>query len=290
MSSVLRLRLASLHRSALSSTAAGALACLLTAAPVRAAEDASLLDDSFQVAIGTFILNTDTDVSLDGESGVGTDIDWERDIGDPGDETRFRIDGYWRFADRHKLRFVWFNNSTSSSRTLDEEIEWGDVTYPVNAAVSSDFDFDVYELAYEYSFLRRETYELAGTIGLHWTSLALTLSGEASFVGGEPVTGTVTREGSVDLPLPVVGARGLWNLTRDFWIDASAQYFALSIDEWDGSLRDFRLAVIWQPSTWVGVGLGYNQFDVDVDVDKDSFSGSLDWSYRGPILFYSASF
>ena len=39
-----------------------------------------------------------------------------------------------------------------------------------------------------------------------------------------------------------------------------------------------------------GIGLGYNQFNVDVDVEKDSFNGSLDWTYEGPMLYYSASF
>jgi hypothetical protein len=84
--------------------------------------------------------------------------------------------------------------------------------------------------------------------------------------------------------------RGLWALPHDFWIEASAQYFALSIDEYDGSLQDYRAVVIWQPKKWLGVGVGFNQFQVDVDVDADRFKGSLDWTYSGPMIFYSASF
>ena len=64
----------------------------------------------------------------------------------------------------------------------------------------------------------------------------------------------------------------------------------MSIDEYDGSLQDYRVAVVWQPGKWLGVGLGYNQFNVDVDVEKERFDGSLDWTYRGPMLFYSATF
>ena len=271
-----------------------ALACgaiLFAAAPaVLADESPDLLTVPFNVALGTFVLNTDTDVRLDGDTGAGTDIDWERSLGDDGDQTRFRVDAFWRFADRHKLRFLWFNNSTSNSRTLEEEIEWGDVTYPVGASLKADFDFDIYELAYEYAFLRRDNYELSGSIGLHWTAMSLALAGEASLVGDEQVSGTVRKEGSVDLPLPVIGLRGLWNLTHDFWIDASAQFFALSIDEYDGSLQDFRVAVLWQPNKWVGLGAGYNQFNVDLDIDKDRFNGELDWTYKGPIIFYSIAF
>ena len=70
----------------------------------------------------------------------------------------------------------------------------------------------------------------------------------------------------------------------------TAQYFALSIDDIDGSLQDYRGLVTWQPRKWLGVGLGYNRFTLDVDVDKDDFNGSLDWTYSGPMIFYSASF
>lgn len=261
-----------------------------TAPAVLADESPDLLTVPFNVALGSFILNTDTDVRLDGDTGAGTDIDWERSLGDDGDQTRFRLDGFWRFGDRHKLRLLWFNNSSSNTRTLDREIEWGDVTYPVDASLKAEFDFDIYELAYEYAFLRRDNYELSGSIGLHWTSMSLALAGEASLVGGEQVSGTVRKEGSVDLPLPVIGLRGLWNLTHDFWIDASVQFFSLSFDEYDGSLQDFRVAVLWQPSKWVGLGAGYNQFNVDIDIDKDRFNGELDWTYKGPMLFYSVAF
>ncbi len=98
------------------------------------------------------------------------------------------------------------------------------------------------------------------------------------------------NNGSVDLPLPVFGVSGLWRLPQNFWIQASAQYFALSIDEYDGSVTDYRVLVNWQPSKWLGVGFGYDMFEVDVDVEKDKFNGSLDWKYDGPMLFYSISF
>jgi hypothetical protein len=95
---------------------------------------------------------------------------------------------------------------------------------------------------------------------------------------------------SVGLPAPVIGLRGLVSLTHDFWLDASAQFFALSIDEYDGNLQDYRVFVTWQPKKWLGVGAGYNRFKVDVDVEKNSFNGNLDWIYDGPMLFYSVSF
>jgi hypothetical protein len=271
-------------------TAVCALLAVLGLSPLAAgAEDApNLLTNPFYVALGTYIVDTDTEVSLNGSSSEGSRVDWENTFGS-GDVTRFRLDGQWRFADRHKARFMWFDSSRDSSRTLDEEIDWGDETFPVNVRTRAEFSFSVYELAYEYAFLRRDNYEVSGSFGLHYTELDLTLSAKAETSGGV-LQGDIKESGSVGAPLPAIGLRGLWALPYNFWIDAQAQYFALSIDEYDGSLTDLRLMVNWQPKTWLGIGIGYNQFTIDVDVEKDRFDGSLDWTYEGPMIFYSASF
>jgi hypothetical protein len=79
-------------------------------------------------------------------------------------------------------------------------------------------------------------------------------------------------------------------LPHDFWVDAQVQLFALEYENIDGNLQDYRLSVIWQPKTWLGLGVGYNQLSIDVDVDKKRFDGEFDWDYKGPMIFYNASF
>jgi hypothetical protein len=275
-----------------SASAGAALACaaiLLAPASVAVADEApNLLEDRWQLELGSFSFNSDTEVQLDGDTQVGTPIDWENTFGDE-DLTRFRIDGQWRFADRHKARFMWFNSSREESKTLERDVDWGGETFPVNAKVTGEFNFDIYELAYEYAFLRRDTYELNGSFGLHYTDLSWSLAAKASTSGGALQT-DIRREASVGAPLPVIGLRGLWQLPHQFWIDAHAQFFALSIDEYDGNLQDYKVVLLWQPKKWLGLGLGYNQFSVDVDVDADNFNGSLDWTYKGPMLSYSVVF
>jgi hypothetical protein len=81
---------------------------LLLGSTARADDgDPSLLNDSFYLSLGSFILNSDTEIRFDGDTGRGTPIDWEQTFGG-GDSTRFRIDGHWRFGDtdRHKVRFM----------------------------------------------------------------------------------------------------------------------------------------------------------------------------------------
>jgi hypothetical protein len=273
-----------------------AAAAILTAtvffhAPVVAAEDGpNILTAPFALSLGTFTLSSDTKVRLDGETTPGTPFDWENTFGG-GDVTRFRIDGHWRFgdSDRHKMRFMWFSTSREKSKTLDRDIEFQDQVFPASATVTATSSFDIYELAYEYALWHRDTWEVNASIGLHVADLSLGLKAKASTSNGT-LSGDVSREAKVAAPLPVVGVRGLWQLPHNFYIDASAQYFSLSIDEFDGRISDYKLAVNWQPKTWLGIGVGYNQFDVDVDVNKDRFNGNLNWSYKGPMIYYSAVF
>lgn len=265
------------------------VAVLLMSSPAAwAGENPDVLQDPWQLSLAGFVVDSDTEVSLNGDTQTGSKVDWDNTFGG-GDVTRFRIDGQWRFAERHKARFMWFNSSRSRSRTLEEEIDWGDETFPVNAKVDGEFNFDVYELAYEYAFLRRDTYEVSASIGLHYTDLSLSLAAKASSSGGT-LTADIKEDASVGAPLPVIGLRGLWQLPHDFWVEAHAQFFALSIDEYDGDLQDYKIMVTWQPKKWLGIGLGYNRFAVNVDVDADRFNGSLDWTYQGPMLAYSVVF
>ena len=46
--------------------------------------------------------------------------------------------------------------------------------------VTLDSGFTIFEAAYEYAFMHSENYELAGTIGLHYTTLELKLTAETA--------------------------------------------------------------------------------------------------------------
>ena len=222
--------------------------------------------------------------------GSGDNVDFDEALGG-GDATRLRLDSHWRFGDtgRHKLKAIVFDVSRDNSTTFDRDIEWGSDVYPVVAEVDVELSFTVIEVAYEYAFLKRDNYELDASFGLHYTDISSSLEARAETSGGS-LEESISNSASVAAPLPVLGLRGIWNLSHDFWLDATAQFFALSFDNIDGNLQDYRVLVTWQPKKWLGIGLGYNRFEVDVDVEKDRFDGSLDWTYSGPMIFYSASF
>jgi hypothetical protein len=247
------------------------------------------LNDPFFVSLGTYLVNVDTTMRLDGATqGSGTPVDWDRTF-DDASGTQFRVDGMWRFAERHKLRALWFSTSRSKSRMIDEEIDWGDETFPVDTKVKGDINWDIYQLAYEYSFFRRDTYELSASIGAYYAAFDASLSATITNPGGTTQRNAKV-DASVDLPLPVLGLRGLWVLPYDLSLDVSGQWFSLSIDEYDGNLQDYRATLTWQPNRWLGIGVGYDWFQAHGDVDASNFKGDLDWTFQGPMIYYSVLF
>ena len=184
---------------------------------------------------------------------------------------------------------MWFNYSRERSTVFNEEVDWGDVTFPVDVTVEGLYEFDIYELAYEYAFLRRENLELSGSIGLHLANFKVGMSAEVE-TGGGTGTAEIGDEGELNAPLPVIGGRAIWRISGDFWLDAMVQFFALEYENVDGRLIDTRIGVLWQPRKWGGIGIGYNRFDIDVDVERDRYHGKLEWVYDGPQIFYSVSF
>ncbi|HMN43319.1 MAG TPA: hypothetical protein PKE27_02030 [Povalibacter sp.] len=271
------------------STLAGTALCLAGFASAGHADPLWPLDDKFNVSLGVFFLDTETTMRLDGDAGrVGTEVNFGRELGlKSGD--RFRIDGYWRFFDRHKLRFMYFDSKEGNTRTINRDIEFGDTTFPLNVEVRTDIKVEIFELAYEYSFLKRDNLELSGTIGLHNLSVKAGLHADASSnagLGGLDLEEAADGDG----PLPVVGLRGLWALNDHFYFDAQVQFFAVKFDNYDGNLQDYKLSFNWQPFEHFGVGLGYNDFSTRLDVDEEHFNGKLRFNYDGPLLFVTGAF
>ncbi|MEY2854407.1 MAG: hypothetical protein RL030_1539 [Pseudomonadota bacterium] len=255
---------------------------------VNASRNSPLLDDPFSVSLGTFLLTTKTKISIDGTGGnSGTVIDTKKDLGFK-DADRFRLDATWRFAPNHKVRAMYFSISQSNTQMLDRDITVGDTVYPVNVEVTAKNSTSVYELAYEYSFLRRDNYEITASAGLHAIDFGFSLSGVGT-VNGQ--TGQArTETAGVTAPLPVFGLRGLWEIAPKWYVDAQAQYFALKIDNIDGRITDLRAGVTYMPGRHWGVGAGYNRFVTTVGVNKNAFDGQLKWNYSGAQVFVTASF
>jgi len=264
------------------------LSALLLTMPggVALAAAGNPLTDRFSVSLGAFFIGTSTDVRIDGTGGRGTEFNVERELGFD-DTDRFRVEGYWRFWNRHKIRALWFDTDRNSTRTLDETLQVGNSVFPIQATVNAHFNTQIAELAYEFAFLRRDTFELGASIGVHHLSFDLGITASASSTGTEVGTSQTTE---ADGPLPVVGLSGIWRISDRFYLNGQAQYFQISIDPYDGNIQDYNLSIVWSAMKHVAFGIGFNKFIMHVNVEADRYDGSLRWHYQGGRAFVTASF
>jgi hypothetical protein len=228
---------------------------------------------------------------VDGETSdqVGSDVNFDDTFG-IGDFDRFRVDGLWRIAPRHLIRAMYFQNNRHATRSIERDVNFQDETFPVGATVDAHSELTVAQLSYEYAFLRRENYELAGGIGIHYVDMDLTLDGTISAQGNQ-ASRRANAGASTQAPLPVLGLRWMWRLPHNFYVAAQAQYFYIQFDPYAGSLTDLKATVVWQATDHVGVGVGYNDFGFRFDISsRGDFDGRLRWNYGGAMAFATFTF
>jgi hypothetical protein len=253
--------------------------CLALLVPgVATAQD----DKRFSLSLGVFITDRSSETRVDGADGsIGTPVDLESEFGLDASENVFRLDGYFKFNERHRIDFSVFDLSRDATRQIDTEITWRGIVFPINATVDSEIDFNIYKLAYTWSFLRREKGYLGLTGGLYIADVGAYLSAQniADRAGG-----------AVTAPLPVIGLRGEYRFTDKWVFRASGELFGLEYEAMDGSLIDLYVGIDYRLFEHVAIGVGLNSVRLDVGVSASNLAGSLDWQYDGALIFFKFDF
>lgn len=270
--------------------ALGLIAFALLAGPKVQAAD-SPLDQRFAIDLGTYFMTSDTNIRVDQLEGIGIGTQFKiEDEFDFDTDKVFRLEGAWRFKPRHALRLMYFESKRSRTDNLETTLEFGDETFPIGVAATMKFDFTVIELAYRYSLVRKDNFELGASFGIHNINFDTALEAIVTVPEGQADV-SAAEDASTDAPLPVVGLGFTWRLAGDFYLQAHAQYFQVKYGDIDGNLQDYQAGMLWQFSDHFGVGVAYNVFNLDIEADDaDTFRGELDWGYSGPQLFVRAAF
>ena len=256
---------------------------------------AGLNNNAWVFNLGGFVYQTSLEARLDGQSSQNPEVDFDETFGDAKDANRVRADVLWRITPAHHMRFMYFDNSNSRTRVLDEDLVWGDYAFLAGSSATFKQDFNVYALSYEYAFMRSPTYEVSASIGVHYMDMKFQLSGNANYTGPDcatppcSVTGA-TKGSDLPAPLPVIGLRAGWVVAPNWYLEASGQFFQIDVDGYDGRWSDLRVSGTWMFHRNFGVGLGYNWFGTRLDVNRDDFNGKLKLGYSGLQAYLTGTF
>jgi hypothetical protein len=257
-------------------------AFLLALCVFASAANATSLDgDRFSLSLGVFITDRDTKAQLDSSQGDGTETDFEKDLGLDSSDTVFRVDGYFRFTEKHRTDFSLFDLSRKKRKQIERDIQWGDSLYSIDTVIESNLDLAIYKAAYTYSFLHGDSGYLGATIGVYVADTSMSLAEQN--VGQAEV-------GELTAPLPVIGLRGEHRLSDRWTFRASGEFFFVEYDNIDGSLVDLYAGFDYSVLDNLSLGIGFNSVTLDVDATKSGFSGGLDWQYSGALAFLKFNF
>jgi len=261
--------------------AASVFAAFVFAGPVRAGAE-ELLPDGFMIRAGGYrVQNADTIMRLDSNNlPVGAYIDFHDTLGGDNETTVFRLDGLYRFNDKHGLGFSYYALKFTGSRVLSQEIQWGDLTFPINAQVDSEIKFDVYKLDYRYSLFHNEKVELGASFGLHIMKMS-------AGIAGSTTSGTVqSQDEAVTAPLPVFGLFADYNFTPRFSAFYNYQWFFVNYqDKIKGGLQDFLIGLEYRVFRNVALGIAYNRFALKIESKGDTTTLNVDTNWNGGMLY-----
>ena len=245
------------------------------AQPTRGAERGSIV-------LGAFITDRQSTTRLDSDSGEGTEIDMEDDLGLESSTNVARIGGYLWFGRRHRFDAAYFNLSRESSFPIQETIDFGDETFQINTVVETESDLTIIKTDYTFAAVAKDRGWLGVTAGLYIA--------ETSFALSQPSLGRAESE-DITAPLPLFGLRGDYAINDRITLRGAAQWFSLDTGDVDGRLTDFYVGADYGFGQRMAVGLAYNKVSMNIGAqEEDGFEGRLDWGYDGLMLYFKMDF
>jgi len=236
--------------------------------------------DKYMVRLGAYIVDSaDTVFSVSSNlGGLGTVIDYQRDLDGDDSVTIPRIDAYYRFNNKHRIDFTSFSIDRKGSRSLavDPPIIIGDEEFS-GETINSEIKYELYSLRYSYSFYHSSKMEVSISAGLNVTSYDLSFANQA---------GDKVESAGLTAPLPMFGLRMGYAITPKWSVNYVAEAFFIDIeDSIRGSLLNYELNTEYRLLKNFALGAGFARVSTNLDVSDNDWKGTVSDSYNGLTLF-----
>ena len=276
---------------ALELAAIAAVFCWFSDASAQARYDDHEITDKLFFTLGGFNTpNLQSQLRIDPKGiGIGTIIDLEDDLDLQKSVSVWRLDGHYRFNQRHRIEWSYFDlNRTGSTTLLDKDIQIGDVVFPVKFRIDSEWDFKVTKVSYAYSFINTAKYEFYLGGGLNIRDVSVGFTGVGSLSGTSQTR--VFNDGGT-LPLPTLTAGMQYNISDKLAIRFRTESFFIQIGDSSGRWQDTYALVDYRITKKFGIGGGLNFFNINLEGDlRNNYKAQLESNYTGFMLYLSARF
>jgi hypothetical protein len=254
--------------------------------------DAASLTSRWRIAIGGAINIFDTRAAWTPSGLTGATIELEDVLGLAEDTQTGTVAASYRFNGRHSLELRATDLSRSATRTIEEEIEWGDVIYRADAQVDSRFDFTSLETRWRYDFSDSGRLNSGLLLGLSTFRVSLGLEGEARYEDEDDIEWVdgVVEEVDVLAPVPMIGFFIDYAMSRQWILRVEASATDLDISDHEGRVVGTRMGIEYEVSRLVALGMAIGTTDIEYRQEKQDEKLGVDYRVSSLEAHLSFSF
>lgn len=218
---------------------------------------------------------------------AGDTYTFESERYDLGSETVPRVEGVFRFGDRHRLLFNYIRYDRENTATLGEDVTFDGTTFPAGSRAELDTTFDLGSAVYDFGVVETPTFGVGLQIGAQTVGLRGRLRAES---GADEFSARASERGTA----PVVGARISAQTTDGTWrVIAQGQYLDADwgdFGDYDGDIARANALVEYRFTPKFGLYAGYDWFKIDVRRTGDDGRIGLDQRFHGPVAGVTVAF
>ncbi len=242
-------------------------------------------NDRVRLSLGVMHLSSTTSLRVDSSQGVlGTPIEAEKDFGLESSNFEPKFQAMVRVGERHRLRFDYFTLDRTGHTTLaGGPIVFRDVVLQRGDPLDSNLSLRTLGISYGYSFIHREKFEIAATIGVNDTDVS-------SRVRVNTQLRRLDQSEDQAGPFPTLGLDATYVVSKRFYVDAGAQYMKVAVDHLSGSLGIYEINALYRLRPNIAFALGYTAVKADLVSRQVKNGGYFDFSSKGPQAFVRISF
>lgn len=254
-----------------------------------------LLTKRFIITAGLFAPSKTTKVGVDGDT-PNNIIDFGKALNFNNQEAIFTLNFFWRFSRNKKwaVSLEYFQTNSTNQDFISQEINWGNVTYPVGTELKGAFNLGLYRIFFGRVISKGLKHELIGGIGVHALNVDTYLQGITYLENLDNVQneGYNYEKNAVELiaPVPNIGFKYVYTPSKKWGIITRIDWFSLNTSKFSGELWNVSASVNYQLFNHICIGGSYRYFNTELDVKKRLWVGSADVLYYGPIAFASYNF
>ena len=204
----------------------------------------------------------------------GTNLDFKDDLGFD-DENYAAVEAFAGLGSHH-LSLSYYRVDYSGTSTLTTDINFGGTTFSTTTDISSNLEYDVYDLMYQYDLLDLENIMAGFSLGF---------VAKVKYFDGNVGIESAVDSASVDfsVPIPMVGLSLHVGILADL---LELRVLATGISYGDGTVLDGMADISFTPFPLIDIHGGYRVFSIDVDADDVEFN----YDTSGPYVAVTVSF